>query len=298
MSILIYAVAIVMWILLCTWTWNSAKLFENNKTKVTYIAIGVVIMAILTFIIFSISKAGVSYPNDNMVSPIRNMLLLIFIPVNGFFVMPYLAMQFGKLNSVQIKKPNFRKKIITIIAIFIIVLIIECSYFKSIQNGMMVLDNNWYVTGIKVEPKNIFILDQQTQNNIIFNFRNFYNSIDYEFWLIVADRPVDINLYMSELQLQFDNAPSQAVRKLISQDINKAESFMTTSMNVVDTEYFIMFRDKKLEICQKRIQTLISNLASLGLVSRQTSDDDLKFLLQNFLNGGAKNEFGTVMSNV
>ncbi len=169
---------------------------------------------------------------------------------------------------------------------------------KSIQNGMMVLDNNWYVTGIKVEPKNIFILDQQTQNNIIFNFRNFYNSIDYEFWLIVADRPVDINLYMSELQLQFDNAPSQAVRKLISQDINKAESFMTTSMNVVDTEYFIMFRDKKLEICQKRIQTLISNLASLGLVSRQTSDDDLKFLLQNFLNGGAKNEFGTVMSNV
>ena len=137
MSILIYAVAIVMWILLCTWTWNSAKLFENNKTKVTYIAIGVVIMAILTFIIFSISKAGVSYPNDNMVSPIRNMLLLIFIPVNGFFVMPYLAMQFGKLNSGQIKKPNFRKKIITIIAIFIIVLIIECSYFKSIQNGIL-----------------------------------------------------------------------------------------------------------------------------------------------------------------
>ena len=69
-------------------------------------------------------------------------------------------------------------------------------------------------------------------------------------------------------------------------------------MNVVDTEYFIMFRDKNLEICQKRIQTLISNLATIGLVSRQTSDEDLKFLLQNFLNGGAKNEFGTVMTNV
>ena len=169
---------------------------------------------------------------------------------------------------------------------------------KNIQNGMIILDNNWYVTGIKVEPKNIFILDAQTQNNIIFNFRNFYNTIDYEFWLIVADRPVDINLYMSELQLQFDNAPSQAVRKLIAQDIQKAENFQTTAMNVVDTEYFIMFRDKNLEICHKRIQTLISNLASLGLVSRQTSDEDLKFLLQNFLNGGAKNEFGTVMSNV
>ena len=168
---------------------------------------------------------------------------------------------------------------------------------KGIQNGMIVLENNEYVTGIKVEPKNIFILDYQTQNNIIFNFRNFYNTIDYEFWLIVADRPVDINLYLSQLQLEYDSAPSQAVRKLISQDIQKAEMFSGNALNVVDTEYFIMFKDKKLDIIQKRIQTLISNLASIGLTSRQASDDDLKFLIQNFLNGGTKNEFGTVMSN-
>ena len=41
---------------------------------------------------------------------------------------------------------------------------------KTIQNGMIILDNNYYVTGIKIEPKNIFILDYQTQNNIIFNY--------------------------------------------------------------------------------------------------------------------------------
>lgn len=168
---------------------------------------------------------------------------------------------------------------------------------KAIQGGMILLNNNWYVTGVKVEPKNIFILDQQTQNNIIFNFRNFYNTIDYEFWLMVADRPVDIKLYMSELQLKFDQANSQAVRKLISQDITKAEEFASTAMNVVDTEYFIIFRHQKVEICKKRVQNLISNLAQIGLVSRQTSDEDLKFLLQNFLNGGASNEFGTVMSS-
>ncbi len=169
---------------------------------------------------------------------------------------------------------------------------------KTIQNGMIILDNNYYVTGIKIEPKNIFILDYQTQNNIIFNFRNFYNTINYEFWLIVADRPVDINLYISNLQLQFDNAPSQTIRKIIGQDMSKAEMFQSSAINVVDTEYFILFRDKKLEVVQKRIQTLISNLASIGMISRQTSDEDLKFLLQNFLNGGAKNEYGTVMTNV
>ena len=66
---------------------------------------------------------------------------------------------------------------------------------------MIKLNNDWMVTGIKVEPKNIFILDQQSQNNIIFRLRDFYNTIDYEFWLIVADRPVDIKIYLSQLQL-------------------------------------------------------------------------------------------------
>jgi hypothetical protein len=40
---------------------------------------------------------------------------------------------------------------------------------KNIMNGMIQLDNNEYVTGVKVAPKNIFILDGDTQNNIIFN---------------------------------------------------------------------------------------------------------------------------------
>ena len=167
---------------------------------------------------------------------------------------------------------------------------------KKIENGMIILDNNWMVTGIKVDPKNIFILDYQTQNNIIFNFRNFYNTIDYEFWLIVADRPVDIKMYLSQLQLDFDNAQSQAVRKLISEDIQKAELFSGNEYNVVDTEYYILFRDKNLDVVNKRVQQLITQLASIGLISSKASDEDLKFLLQNFLNGGQKNEFGTVVT--
>ena len=70
---------------------------------------------------------------------------------------------------------------------------------KNIMNGMIQLDNGFYVTGIKVSPKNIFILDAGQRDNILFNLQNFYNMIDYEFWLVVSDRPVDINLYLSQL---------------------------------------------------------------------------------------------------
>ena len=169
---------------------------------------------------------------------------------------------------------------------------------KSIKNGMIQLDNNYLVTGIKIEPKNIFILDYQEQNNIIFNLRNFYNVIDYEFWLVVCDRPVDINMYLAQLQLMYANAQNQQIRKLIQQDINKGESFISTTINAVDTEYYILFRDKKPEVLQKRIHTLIGNLASSGLNSRQVSDDDLRVIIDSFFNGNAKTEFGTVMSSV
>jgi glutaredoxin len=88
------------------------------------------------------------------------------------------------------------------------------------------------------------------------------------------------------------------IRKIIKQDIDKGESFRNTTVNAVDTEYYILFRDKKLEILQKRIHTLISNLAACSLNSRQVSDDDLRVIIDSFFNGNIKSEFGTVMSSV
>ena len=165
---------------------------------------------------------------------------------------------------------------------------------KNIMNGMIQLDNGYYVTGIKVAPKNIFILDAGERENVIFNLQNFYNMIDYEFWLVVADRPVDINLYLSQLQLLYQRCTDGAVRKLIIQDINKANAFMGAEYNVVDTEYFILFKEKKLEIVQKRIHNLIAGLANASINSTQVSNSDLRMILDNFLNGGITTTFGTV----
>ncbi len=166
---------------------------------------------------------------------------------------------------------------------------------KNIMNGMIQLDNGYYVTGIKVSPKNIFILDQGERDNILFNLQNFYNMIDYEFWLMVADRPVDINLYLSQLQLLYQKCTDGAIRKLIVQDINKANAFMGAEYNVVDTEYFILFKEKRLELVQKRIHNLIAGLANCSINSMQVSNADLRMILDNFLNGGMTTTFGTVM---
>ncbi len=168
---------------------------------------------------------------------------------------------------------------------------------KGILNGMIELDNGQYVTGVKIESKDIFIMDEQTQNNVIYGMRNFYNAIDYEFWLVIADRPVDINLYLSQLQVLYSKTPNPEIRKLIDQDINKANMFMSNELAVVDTEYYILFKEKKQELIQKRIHNLITNLANAGINSAQASNSDLRMLLDNFLNGGTTTNFGTVTSS-
>ena len=165
---------------------------------------------------------------------------------------------------------------------------------KSIQNGVILLSNGYKVTGVKIMPKNIFILDQSMQDAIIDNLKNLYNMIDYEFWTIAADRPVDINLYLSQLQVLYNSTVSPNKRKLIMEDINKANMFMNN--NVVDTEYFILFKEKNDEAITKKIRNLINYLAGASLTATQVSNDDLRMILDNFLNGGQTTKFGTVMS--
>ena len=164
---------------------------------------------------------------------------------------------------------------------------------KEIKNGYIILDNGLKVTGVKIMPRNIFILDQNTQDSIISNLRTVYNTIDYEFWIIAADRPVDINIYLSQLELLYNNVSSPVKRKLIMEDINKGNMFMNN--NIVDTEYFILFKDASEDLLQKRIRMLINGLAGCGLNAAQVSNDDLRIIMENFLNGGVNTEFGTVM---
>ncbi len=164
---------------------------------------------------------------------------------------------------------------------------------KGIQNGMIFAAGNQKITGVKIVPRNIFILDQNSQDNVLISLKNFYNMLDFEFWLVVADRPVDISVYMAELQLLYNEAPNTAIRKLVMQDINKANMFIKN--NVVDTEYYLLFKDKNIDILDKRIRMMINGLASCGLNASKVSNADLRVVLENFLNGGESTEFGMVM---
>lgn len=166
---------------------------------------------------------------------------------------------------------------------------------KNISNGMIQNDDGEFITGVKISPKNIFILEEGRRLSILSSLSNFYNSLDFEFWLLIADRPVDIGVYLAKLQIQYNQMQNPALKKLIMQDIEKANMFMSQQYNVVDTEYYLLFKEKKLELVQKKIHSIISGLAGAGLQANQTSNSDLRMILDNYFNDGNQVSFKAVL---
>ena len=164
---------------------------------------------------------------------------------------------------------------------------------RGIKDGMIYLKNKELVSGVKVEPRNIFILEQNQQDSIINALKNCYNTFNFEWWLVVADKPVDISIYQSQLELLLTQQTDPRRRKIVSQDIAKAKMFIDNQ--IVDVEFYILFKEKSPEMVEERIRTMINGFAGASLVASQVSNDDLRVILDNFLNGGARTDFRTVV---
>jgi len=164
---------------------------------------------------------------------------------------------------------------------------------KDIKNGCIILTNNWKVSGVKIVPRNIFILDEESQTSVLVSLKNLYNQVDYEFWILAIDKPVDVALYESQLQMLMNNTNNPKIQKLIREDQDKIGLFKDN--DVVDKEYYFLFRSDKDDVIQKRVRDLINWFTSSGLVTMHTTNEDMRVLLDNFLNGGKMTEFGTVL---
>ena len=127
----------ILFVIYIVFVWNSTKEFENTLIRVSYILIGTLFITMLTLILFWISKIGVEYPKQEMIGEIRRIILLVFIPINGFITLTQVASIFAQAKSGMVSKEDMQKKIKRFAIIFVALIIVEVIYFKNIQNGMI-----------------------------------------------------------------------------------------------------------------------------------------------------------------
>ena len=114
-NLIIIIVTIILFLVLIGWTWSNLASIDKNK-KIVFMLISIVVMMIVTLIIFSISKIGVNYENENMVGPVRVLLVAVFTSLNGFVVIQYIAKIFGKTYEQIIDEEEAKKKIAIILS--------------------------------------------------------------------------------------------------------------------------------------------------------------------------------------
>lgn len=136
MIFIITLITIILFAVLIGYTWHGLDTLEKH-IKVIYILVGLIIVSVITLIVFNISSIGIQYEEIGIKNDIRTMLMLVFTPVNGLFTMPSFAKIFVRINENDINKNEFLLRIRKILVIFIFLLIIEYSYIKNTQLGII-----------------------------------------------------------------------------------------------------------------------------------------------------------------
>jgi len=133
----IYFIIFILFVVYLVWTWNSTKEFEDAKTRISFMLVGTLFITVLTLIIFAVSRIGVQYPKEEMIGQVRKIILLVFVPINGFIVLVQGARIIANTKKGMLSKEQLSKRIKIFAAIFVIMIILECIYFKNIQLNMI-----------------------------------------------------------------------------------------------------------------------------------------------------------------
>ena len=80
--------------------------------KIIFSIVGIVFLFIITFIIFNISKIGITYPSKEILKQVRRISILLCVPINGYLSLPHIAKIISDIKTNSINDEKSKKRII------------------------------------------------------------------------------------------------------------------------------------------------------------------------------------------
>ena len=108
------------------------------KEKIFFMLAAMATMYMVTTIVFTISQIGVDYGNAELNTIAKNLITCTFVPVNGILSMSAFAHYCDKYKNKEWNQSKWKKKVIRLLIIFMIILILEFFYMKSV--GLSILE--------------------------------------------------------------------------------------------------------------------------------------------------------------
>ena len=155
----------------------------EKKERIIFIVIGIAVNYILTSFVYWLSTKNISIKEVSETG--KNVITFLFVPINSIIILPILAKSYDKYKNGKLSINNFKNRGIILAIILAIALIVEYSYFKDIQNGVIkLIEQN---TNKRVETKlpinenisstNVEIVNETNINEQINEIYNQTNSV-------------------------------------------------------------------------------------------------------------------------
>lgn len=129
----------------------------EKKDRVLFIAVGIAAIYMLTLLAYWISTKNISIKQVS--ENAKNMIIFLFVPINSILVLPILAKSYIRYKEKKLQAEKLRNRVIALVIPLLIVLIVECIYFKNIQQGIINLIENK-----KTENQTTQVKQQNTEN--------------------------------------------------------------------------------------------------------------------------------------
>lgn len=131
----ILIIILVLFLFLLRWLWSNLGDIEKSK-KIKYIIFGLVIVYIFTFIIYSLSKTGLKFENQNAVKVFRNIFVMLFSIINSYICLPYIFKKLDQIDNNELEDSKIKLSIYIVVAIVILLGIFEFRYFGNLQKAI------------------------------------------------------------------------------------------------------------------------------------------------------------------
>jgi len=174
--ILILFFILVLNIVAIALTYYSLSNLEK-KEKIIFIAVGIAIIYVLTSLVYWISTKDIAIKEVSELG--KNLITFLFVPINGLVVLPILAKSYNKYKLGSLGLDKLKNRGIVLIVILAIILMIECSYFKEIQNNVVLVIEKNNEKRLQSTQNNSNIIDNTEANISDSNqINNIANAID------------------------------------------------------------------------------------------------------------------------
>ena len=170
---------------------------------------------------------------------------------------------------------------------------------KEIKEGIVILKNGEWRTILMASSVNFALLSPDEQEAIIYQYQNFFNSLDFNIQILVQSRKLNLSGYLKTLEITEEKQESELLRMQAGEyrefikSLSEMTNLMSKNFYVTVPFYPLMIGRKtiseedfaryKTQILQ-RIEYVIAGLRRVGVHSIQLDNESIIELLWSFYN--------------